>query len=305
MSIGIVGLGRMGSRIAKKLHKNGHDVIVWNRSQDDVEKLKKEIPNLNAAKTIQGLVQNLQKPRVIWVMVPAGGATDEVLTKVSKYVEKDDIVIDGGNAFYKDTEKRYQNFKKRGVRYLGIGVSGGVHGEKQGYALMAGGDRSAYDYVQSPLKTLSSPSGSFDYFGSGGVGHFVKMVHNGVEYGMMQSIGEGFEVLKKSPYNLDLLKVAKVWQKGAVVAGFLMDRAKDALEKDTELSETSGNIPRGGEGDWTIEAAKEENVDVQIIEKAVGYRKKSETDSKIQNSYTAKMINALRHEFGGHPVKKK
>jgi len=304
MQVGIIGLGRMGSGIAKKLNKEGYDVLAWNRSPEPAQDLKSKISNLKIAESIRDLVKKLQKPRVIWIMVPQGKPTDEVLSEVQKYVQEGDIVIDGGNAHYKDTDKRYKNFQKSGIRFLGIGVSGGVHGEKNGYALMAGGDKSAYDLVHSLLKTLSDPSGSFDYFGEGGAGHVVKMVHNGIEYGMMQSIGEGFEVLKKSPYKFNLLKIAKIWQKGTIISSFLIDRAKDALQEDSELSRISGIIPRGGEGDWTVATAKEEKVKVRIIEDAVEYRKKSETDKKIQDSFTAKMINALRGAFGGHEVKR-
>ena len=300
MQIGIIGLGRMGLGIANKLKSGGHKVIGWNRTEFKIENSEFRI-----AKTIGDLVQNLNKPRVIWLMVPQGKSTDEVLSEVSKYVQKDDIIIDGGNAYYKDTEERFKSFRKKGFKFLGIGVSGGIHGEKNGFSLMAGGDKSAFDRVQPLLKTLSEPKGSFGYFGEGGAGHFVKMVHNGIEYGMMQSIGEGFEVLKKSSYKFNLLEIAKVWQKGTIISSFLIDRAKDALEKDPELSAVSGSIPRGGEGDWTVEAANEEGVQVHAIKEAVEHRMKSETDKKIQNSFTAKMINALRGAFGGHEVRKK
>lgn len=296
MQIGILGLGRMGSGIANKLNNSGHEVIGWNRTPQSEQ--------FKTVKSIKDLVQILKRPRVIWLMLPQGKPTDEVLSEVQKYIEKGDIVVDGGNAHYKDTEKRFKDLSKREIGFIGIGVSGGIHGQKNGFALMAGGNLSAFQYIKPILKTLSEPKGSFDYFGEGGAGHFVKMVHNGIEYGMMQSIGEGFEVLKKSTYKFDLLKIAKVWQRGTIISSFLIDRAKDALEEDNDLSKISGSIPRGGEGDWTVEAAKEEKVNVELIEAAVQYRKRSETDKKIQNSYTAKMINALRGAFGGHPVKK-
>lgn len=297
MQIGIIGLGKMGAGIANKLHKGGHEVLAWNRSEVAGSKLKIQ-------GSIQELVKKLRNPCVIWLMVPQGKPTDEILSEVLKFVQRKDIIIDGGNANYHDTERRSKILSKKGVRFLGIGVSGGVHGEKQGYSLMIGGDKSAYIHVQPILKTLSERSGSFDYLGVGGAGHFVKMVHNGIEYGMMQSIGEGFEVLKKSDYNFNLLKIAKVWSRGTIISGFLIDRAKDALSEDPQLSKISGVIPRGGEGDWTVEAANQEKVEVHAIYEAVEHRMKSETDPKIQNSFTAKMINALRGAFGGHPVKK-
>lgn len=297
MKVGILGLGKMGSRIANKLHNGGHEVIGWNRTPHK-EKFK-------TAKSIQELVQNLSKPRVLWLMLPHGNPTDEILSEVLKYIQKNDIVIDGGNAYYKDTEKRSKRLSSKGVLFLGIGVSGGVHGEKNGFALMAGGKKSAYDHVRPLLKTLSEPEGSYAYFGEGGAGHFVKMVHNGIEYGMMQSIGEGFDVLKNSPYKLNLSKVAEVYSKGTIISGFLMDRTADVLLKDQGLNKIVGSIEATGEAEWTVNAAKEEKVQTEIIKRSLGFRRKSKTDKKVQNSFTAKIIASLRNAFGGHEVKKK
>jgi 6-phosphogluconate dehydrogenase len=309
MQIGFIGLGKMGSRMVSKLIAEGHDVIVWNRSQEPIQTLKSQIPNLPAgrqglkiAATVPELVAGLSKQRIVWSMLPAGEVTENMLEEIAQYVEKDDIVIDGGNAHFKDTQKRYEIFQGKGIRFLGIGVSGGIIAEKNGYPLMVGGDKSAYEVITPILESLAKPNGGFEYFGEGGAGHFVKMVHNAVEYGMMQAIGEGFEVMKKSSYELDLLKVSKLWEKGTIVSSFLMDRASDALEKDATLANVSGNIPRGGEGDWTVEIAKEEQVAVPVIQTSVEFRKKSETDQVVQQSFTAKMVNALRHEFGGHAV---
>ncbi len=296
MKIGILGLGKMGGRIAVKLQKDGHGVLAWNRSETAVEDIK-------IIKTIKELVQNLEKPRVIWVMVPSGIATDEVLSEVLKYVGKDDIVIDGGNANFKDTEKRYQQFKNKGIRFLGIGVSGGLKAFENGYSLMAGGDKSAYEYIEPILKSLSYPNGGYDYFGVGGAGHFIKMVHNGIEYGMMQSIGEGFGVLEKSEYDFDLQKVARIWQKGTVISGFLMDRTKEVFEKD--IKDVVGVIDATGEAEWTVKQAKKEEVPIEIIEKSLEFRKKSQNDPKIQNSFAAKVVASLRNAFGGHEIKKK
>lgn len=310
MSIGVVGLGKMGSRIAAKLLSDGHELIVWNRSFDAVKNLKSQISNLKStsqnlkvSKNIQDLVQSLRKPRVIWLMLPAGFATQNILDEVLKFLEKGDIVVDGGNSYFKDTENRYQNFKKKQISFLGIGVSGGIIAEKEGYPLMAGGDKSAYEYIKPILESLAKPAGGHDYFGEGGAGHFIKMIHNGIEYGIMQSLGEGFEVLKKSPYELDLLKVAKLWQKGTLVSGFMLDRVAEVLKKDPTLSRVSGFIESSGEADWTVSQAKEENVPVEIIEKSLNFRKRSQKNTKIQNSFTAKMISALRNAFGGHPIR--
>ncbi|HSW87669.1 MAG TPA: decarboxylating 6-phosphogluconate dehydrogenase [Candidatus Saccharimonadales bacterium] len=311
MKIGFIGLGKMGSRKALKLLSDGHDVVVWNRSKEPVESITYQVASIKkeeqlfTAKDIQELVTSLKTPRIVWSMLPAGDTTEQMLQEISQYVEPGDIVIDGGNAHFSDTQRRYEAFQKKGIRFLGIGVSGGIIAEKNGYPLMVGGDQSAFKYIKPLLESLAKPNGGFDYFGEGGAGHYVKMVHNAIEYGMMQSFGEGFDVLKQSSYGFNLEKIGKVWQKGSIVSSFLLDRAVDALEKDASLSDVSGVIPRGGEGDWTVAVAKENNLPIHVIETSVEYRKKSESDEDIQNSYTAKMINALRREFGGHPVEKK
>ena len=210
MKLGFLGLGRMGSNMVIKLLNAGHEVTVWNRSPDKIKNLKLNIKNseesssLSSANSVEDLVRSLKKPRIIWSMLPAGEATQEILDEVEKYVARGDIVIDGGNAHYPDTQKRYEHFSRKGIRFLGIGVSGGVIAAVEGYPLMAGGDKSAYYYIKPILDSLAKPKGGHQYFGQGGAGHFVKMVHNGIEYGVMQSIGEGFGVLSKSPYNLDL-----------------------------------------------------------------------------------------------------
>lgn len=281
--------------MVEKLLKEGHEVVAWNRSDNE----------LKTAETIGELVKSLEKPRVIWLMVPAGEATEEVLTEVSKYVEKGDIVIDGGNAYYKDTERRDPKLRNKGIKYLGIGVSGGIIAIKLGYPIMVGGDKSAYQYVRPILDSLAKPNGGHEYFGTGGAGHFVKMVHNGIEYGIMQSFGEGFEVLEKAPYRFDLLKIAKLWQNGTLVSGFMLDRVVDALSKDPKLLNVTGYIEESGEARWTVEQAKEEGVEVEIIERSLEYRRRSQKDPKIQKSFTAKLVAALRQAFGGHPVKKK
>lgn len=311
MKLGFLGLGKMGSRMAKKLLKDGHDVVVWNRSKEPVEKLLEEYKaetykgKIETAETVEELVSKTEAPRAIWTMLPAGDATETQLGEVAKYLEKNDILIDGGNANWKDTQRRFEEFTQKGIRFLGIGVSGGVLAEKNGFPLMVGGDKSAYEEIVPILDTFAYPHGGHTYLGLGGAGHFVKMVHNGVEYGMMQAIGEGFEVLEKSPFNLDLLQVGEIWQKGSIVSSFLIDRAVDALKKDKSLANLAGPIAENGEAKWTLDAAKEEGVAVTVIEDSLKYRWDSQTDEKIQNSYTAKMVSALRFEFGGHEIKKK
>ena len=293
----------MGGAIARKLSKDGHEVVAWNRSQAPLENLKSQISNLKSAETIEDLIRSLEKPRIVWIMLPHD-AVDKIVGKISKLLVRGDIVIDGGNSNYKDSDKRFAEFRNLGIHFLGIGVSGGVEGERNGYAFMAGGSLQGYEKIKPILESLSKPNGSFEYFGEGGAGHFVKMVHNGVEYGMMQSIGEGLEILEKSKYHFDLSKVVRVWQKGTIISSFLIDKISEQLEKDKTLSEFAGPIARGGEGDWALEVAKEEGLNPEIIDESVDFRKRSEKDEKIQNSFTAKVINALRSAFGGHKVKK-
>ncbi len=257
------------------------------------------------AETLPNLVSKLPRPRVIWLMLPAGEPTESVLRTISDLVEPEDILIDGGNSNYKDTEKRYNNLKARKIKFLGIGVSGGIIAEKQGYPLMAGGDKSAYEYIEPILSSLAKPYGGYDYLGTGGAGHFVKMVHNGIEYGIMQSLGEGFEVLQKAPYRLDLLKIASLYQKGTLVSGFMLDRAAEVLEKNPTLVDIKGLIAESGEAQWMIEQAQEEGVEVDIIKRSLEYRQKSHTEKRIQDSFTAKFIAALRNAFGGHEIQRK
>jgi len=294
-----------------KLLKENHQVIVWNRTKNKVTSLQSQISgfefkdNLEVADTIEELSKRLKPPRVIWSMLPAGEPTEEILKEIGRYVKKNDIVIDGGNSNFKDTQRRYENFKKKGIHFLGIGVSGGLVAFENGYPMMAGGSKEGYEKIIPILDSLAHPNGGHEYFGEGGAGHFVKMVHNGIEYGIMQSIGEGFGVLEKSPYKLDLLKVAKLWQKGTIVSGFLMERTIDSLEKDPTLSQIEGYIEDSGEGRWTVETAKEEKVPIEIIEKSLDFRVKSRKEKKISNSFAARMVAALRHAFGGHEVKRK
>lgn len=304
MKIGFIGLGKMGNKMVGKLVSEGHGVIVWNRTQQVCIDLKKELNSIIISASIKDLIQSLPKPVVVWIMVSHSGVGD-VLEEVKKYIEKGDVVIDGGNSHFRDTEKRFNEFEKLGIQFLGVGTSGGILAQKNGYPFMVGGSKNGYKIIKPILDSLSKPNGGHQYFGTGGAGHFVKMIHNGIEYGIMQSLGEGFEVLEKSKYNFNLLEIAKLWQKGTLVSGFMLDRAKDALEKNEKLDDIVGTIDASGEALWTIEEAKKENVSVEIIERSLEYRKRSKHDKKIQQSFTARMVAALRREFGGHSVKEK
>jgi 6-phosphogluconate dehydrogenase len=238
------------------------------------------------------------------MMLPAGEATESLYKQVLPLLAPGDILIDGGNAHFEDTHRRHDESFSKQVKYLGIGVSGGVIAVSEGYALMAGGNKEAYGYITPVLDTLAAPRGGHTYVGAGGAGHFVKMVHNGVEYVYMQALGEGFGVLSKSPYDLDLLAVAKLYQRGSLLSGFMLDRTVEALAPDPTLSTIVGVVAASGEAQWTVDQAKKEGVPVDFIEKALAYRVSSQSDPSIQQSYTAKLIAALRNAFGGHEVKR-
>lgn len=309
MHLGIIGLGKMGSRMAEKLLREKHTVTVWNRSSEPRQQLQAKFPKskkLIIAETVKDLVSNLPSPRVVLLMLPAGEATETMLSEVAKLVDKGDIVIDAGNSYFQDTERHYQTFTKKGIRFLGMGVSGGIIAVKEGYPQMVGGDKSAYDYITPILDSLGKPQGGHEYFGTGGSGHFAKMVHNGIEYPIMQALGEGFGILANSSYNFDLVKVAKLYQKGTLVSGFMLDRTVEALTNDPKLESIQGVIgSASGEAVWTIDEANKHHLPVESIVQARDFRVRSETDKKIQKSFAAHLVGALRIAFGGHPVKKK
>lgn len=310
MQVGVLGLGKMGKQISQKLMDGGHQVVIWNRSTQVVDAFRAEKPEnivqqkLLIAHTLEELHQTLVHPRVIWSMLPAGEPTEEIMKSLSTVVEAGDLVIDGGNAYYKDTQRRYEEFKAKQIRFLGIGVSGGIHGFTNGFPLMVGGDQEAYTYAKPLLDTLSQPRGGHMYLGEGGAGHFVKMAHNGIEYGMMQAIAEGFGVLAKGPYNINLVDAGTIYQKGSIVSSFLVQMALNAFVKDPMLSQIDGYIAATGEGKWTIEQARVEKVPVPVIEQSLEFRNKSQYDPMIQATLVAKLVAAMRQEFGGHSAKK-
>lgn len=309
MQIGLLGLGKMGRGIMEKLLREGHEVVAWNRSKEIVEQIKIEKSDyvvsgkLKLSFSIEGMRESLANPRVFWLMLPAGEATDTILSEIASMTEPGDIIVDGGNSNYKDTDRRYKELTPKGIKYLGIGVSGGIHGLDDGFCIMAGGNKDGYDYIQPALESLSKPGAGYNYFGEGGAGHFVKMVHNGIEYGMMQALAEGFGVLARSEYNLNLLDVGIIYQQGSIVRSFLTDMAVNALQ-DPEFTKIEGVIASTGEGKWTVEAGKEFKVPVNVIEESLKFRDKSQYDKAVQNTFAAKMVAALRNQFGGHSVQK-
>ncbi|MFA6295064.1 MAG: decarboxylating 6-phosphogluconate dehydrogenase [Candidatus Paceibacterota bacterium] len=312
-TITIFGLGRMGAQIARRLHKNGFQVIAWNRSPDPVKEIKKfgifgtniieEAVNKGTAgfgaKTSKSL--SIKSPRIFWIMLPHAIIEEFLFGKnqLGPHLRKGDIVIDGGNSFYKDSIRRAGKMKKKGIHYFDCGTSGGVWGEKNGFALMVGGPKEKWNTIKPFIQALSAGD-NFAYCGSAGAGHFVKMVHNGMEYGMMEAIAEGYGVLKASPFKLDLADVTRVYQKGSVVRSWLIDLCRNIFETEN-IEKTSGKIDSNGEGEWTVNAGKEFGVDVRVIEDSVNVRKES-VDPKNQKKYSNKIVALMRKQFGGHAV---
>ncbi len=298
MEIAILGLGRMGGNMALRLMQDGHRVVVWNRSRAPLEKAVAE--GAVGAWEKPDIIKELTvKPRVVWFMLPAGKVTDDAIDEVAPLLDKGDIIVDGANSRWSDDKRRAPKLHEMGLKYLDAGVSGGIWGLKEGYAVMVGGDKDAYDYILPFLKSLAPPDG-YGYMGPAGSGHFVKMVHNGIEYGMLQAYGEGFEILKRSEYDLDLPAIAELWRHGSVIRSWLLDLAVDAFKKHGgTLQDIAPFVEDSGEGRWTVEAAMSEDVPAPIITGSLLAR----FVSRQEESFSAKVIAALRNEFGGHEIK--
>ncbi|MBC7473725.1 MAG: decarboxylating 6-phosphogluconate dehydrogenase, partial [Candidatus Sericytochromatia bacterium] len=247
---------------------------------------------------VDEMVKKLPEQKIVWLMVPSGDPVDQNIEELSKYLKSGDIIIDGGNSNWKDSQKRHAALKEKGISFIDCGTSGGVWGLKNGYCLMYGGDKSSGDIVEPIFKTLA-PKNGYVYCGTSGAGHFVKMVHNGIEYGMMQSYAEGFEIIEKSPFNIDLHSVSKAWEQGSVIRSWLLELSTLALEKDSKLSHIKDYVQDSGEGRWTVEAAMEFNVPAHVITAALYNRFSSRQDE----SFAMKLISALRNQFGGHEMK--
>ncbi len=299
MEIGFIGLGRMGKNMVFRLLEKKHKVTVHNRSPEPMKEVQKK--GAKPASTFEEFFNALKKPRVVWMMLPAGSVTEEHLQICLSSMEKGDVMIEGGNANYKDSVRRAELFNRKGISYLDVGTSGGLVAAKLGYCLMIGGNKEAFAKAEPIFKSLAT-EGGYGYMGPSGSGHYVKMVHNAIEYGMMQAIGEGFELLTKSPYgnSLDMKKVAKVWNHGSIVRGFLMEMAENAFAKDPRLKSTVGYVEDTGEGRWAIQEAIDRNVAFSVITASLFAR----FNTREKDAFYAKMLQALRHEFGGHEVKK-
>lgn len=298
MQITIFGLGRMGSQIAKRLHVNGFDVLAWNRSEGPRQEVAaagvKTFAEVNRAVSAV-----ISEPRIFWLMLPHKIVDEFLRDQLGPHLKTGDVVIDGGNSFYKDSIRRGLELKEKGVVFYDCGTSGGVWGEKNGFALMVGGPREQWAAVEPIFKTLSSGQ-NYGLVGKNGAGHFVKMVHNGIEYGMMEAIAEGYGVLKASEFNLDLAQVTKIYQEGSVIRSWLIDLTRNIFEHE-DVEGTSGIIAATGEGEWTVNAGKELGVDVRVIEDSLQVRRESADPVNI-NKFSNKIVALMRKQFGGHGV---
>lgn len=321
MQLGIVGLGRMGGNIARRLMLNGHTTVVYDRDEKSRTVLANE--GSTPADGLRSLVAALDKPRAVWVMLPAGAPTEDTINELAELLDADDVIIDGGNTFYKDDVRRSQSLKEKGLHYVDVGTSGGVWGLERGYCMMIGGETEVVNRLDPLFKTLAPGIGNiprtkdraqsadpraeqgYIHAGPPGAGHFVKMIHNGIEYGMMQAFAEGFDILKTKNsenlpadqrFDLNLGDIAEVWRRGSVVSSWLLDLTADALATDPQLNAYSGSVADSGEGRWTIEAAMEQAVPVPVLSTSLFARFRS----RQQSTYGDKMLSAMRFGFGGH-----
>jgi 6-phosphogluconate dehydrogenase len=320
MHIGLVGLGRMGANMVRRLQNGGHKCTVFDLNAENVKKLAGE--GAEPSTSLDDLVKKLPKPRVVWVMVPAGKPTESTVQSIAKGMEAGDTIIDGGNSFYKDDIRRAAEFKQRGIHYVDAGTSGGVWGVKRGYCLMVGAEEEAFKIIEPIIKTLAPGLGNIDRtpgfdktgstaeqgylrVGPPGSGHFVKMVHNGIEYGVMQAYAEGFDVManknsqelpENERYELNMRDIAELWRRGSVIGSWLLDLTAMALTENPSLSEFKGHVEDSGEGRWTINAAIEEAVSVEVLASALFTRFRS----RREHTFAERVLSAMRSKFGGH-----
>ena len=291
MKLGMVGLGRMGAGMSARLREGGHEVVGFDRD-----------PKVSEVASIEELIANLEPPRVVWMMVPAGEPTEQSIASLTKLVARGDLLVDGGNSNFRDSIRRATSLTEVGIQFVDAGVSGGIWGLKEGFCLMVGGTKSSIEMLEPALTTLAPPDG-WAHVGPSGAGHFVKMVHNGIEYGLMQAYAEGFEIMNSSQLypELDMHQIAELWRHGSVVRSWLLDLGAKALAGDPNLSELHGYVEDSGEGRWTVMEAIEEGVPAPVITLSL-FRRFS---SRQQDSFSNRLIAALRREFGGHAVKTK
>lgn len=300
MQLGLIGLGKMGGNMAERLRLGGHQVVGFDFNAEAVKRLT-DSGNVGVS-TLEDLTKKLEGRRAIWIMVPQGAPVDQTIAKLEPLLNPGDILIDGGNSYYKDTIRRHKEVTAKGFEFLDVGTSGGVWGLKEGYSMMIGGKNETVEYLRPIFETLAPASDKgWGHVGPGGSGHFVKMVHNGIEYGMMQAYAEGFTVLeKKEEFNLDLPQIAKIWQHGSVVRSWLLDLTADALAGNPTLDGLQAYVVDSGEGRWTVFEAIDLNVSAPVITESVIRRIRS----REENNFTDRMLAIMRNEFGGHEVKK-
>jgi 6-phosphogluconate dehydrogenase len=296
MRIGFIGLGRMGANMARRLVRDGHEVVAFNRTPERTREIMSE--GVEGAFSLAELVAALAAPRAVWVMVPAGDATEAMIRDLAGLLEPGDTIIDGGNTNFHDDVRRHAMVAEQGLRYVDAGTSGGIWGLQVGYCLMVGGDREAVEPLEPIFRSLA-PADGYAHVGGPGAGHYVKMVHNGIEYGLMQAYAEGFEIMHASDYDLDLAQISGIWRYGSVVRSWLLDLLHDALEKNPEFAGIKDWVADSGEGRWTVQEALDRDVPAPVITLSLQARFRS----RQEESYGAKVLAALRNEFGGHAVK--
>jgi len=300
MELGMIGLGRMGGNMALRLIQKGHRVVVFDPVAKSVEELVKQ--GAVGASSIPNLTRQLTSPRTVWVMVPAGEPTENVISTLANALSPDDTIIDGGNSNYKDSMRRASNAKKKGLFFLDAGTSGGIWGLKEGYCLMIGGDKKAFKHVEPIFQSLATAKDKgYGYVGPSGAGHFVKMVHNGTEYALMQSYAEGFELMEaKKEFDLDLAQVAEIWRYGSVVRSWLLDMTALALKENPKLKSIQAYVEDSGEGRWTVQ----ESIDLGVPLPVIALSLQARFRSRQEQPFGARLLAALRNKFGGHAVKK-
>jgi 6-phosphogluconate dehydrogenase len=296
MRIGMVGLGRMGGNMTVRLIRKGHQVVAFDPGAEARQRVVQA--GAEEATSLADLAGKLEAPRTVWIMVPSGKVTEDTLAALGDLLAEGDTVIDGGNSNWKDSVRHAEQLGAKGVTFLDCGTSGGIWGLDNGYCLMVGGDRGAFERVE-PIFAALAPDDGYAHVGRPGAGHFVKMVHNGIEYGMLAAYGEGFEIMRASDFELNLGEIAAIWRYGSVVRSWLLELLVDAFAKDPDLAKVKGYVEDSGEGRWTVLAAIDENVPAPITTLSLFARFASRQDE----SYAAKVIAALRNEFGGHAVK--
>jgi 6-phosphogluconate dehydrogenase len=300
MELGIIGLGKMGGNMAERLRLAGHRVIGFDFNADAVEKLSDA--GSVGVNSLKEMDEAFTGRRAVWIMVPAGDPVDKTIEGLKAFMEPGDIFIDGGNSNYKDSQRRHDELKKEGFEFVDVGTSGGIWGITEGYSMMIGGDKETVDYLTPIFEALAPAANEgWGHVGPAGAGHFVKMVHNGIEYGIMQAYAEGFSIMKaKEPLNLDLVQISEIWRYGSVVRSWLLDLTADALKKNPSLDGLEAFVPDSGEGRWTVFEAIDLNVSAPVITESLIRRLRS----REVNNFTDRMLSVMRNEFGGHAVKK-